>query len=628
MINPVLRQAVSERWKSMIRKWPAIVFAGLACYGLHYLDQVKQVFDEEKARPLLVDEKFKERLKTEFVTQAGNVELGNSKWNEIERFIPVSQYSTADDFINKVVARISRANETKEFVVQAQFKGCVAKALAPPVEASKSESSGSSNAVSDAEQCSTNYIAKDEEYYRDTQDKIANTYRYLKNIPLKKIGAELAGREDQQGFFEALLKPTLDDQSGLHIIYQILRVSLVVIIAFALLAVVALLLGAIMLSDGVKTVTEQATSFIGPGKGSLFPVGRAAALTVAALGLGTAVAAGVSTNNKADQALVHHGNPVPQARKTTSGIGKGGNNPSGSPTTNYDSTNTQYAYGDTNTFYDYSDSDDSAPRLALPFVVQVYPRIRVVDSGSGSDGQNTGTVALDPSLVTTMKTYLDGLTAVNRDLSLKIGSFTPPTNKDEIKVANHVTTGNSDKPLLIDLVPASTTLISTSIKDLDAKMTSVKDLITKLDDLHNINLDRPAYPSERSRIASLFRGSDRYFVSRRALDQLADLMKGFAAYFNDQKQKLNSTVVADSSKTASVQEEVKLYDDKLKADAAITEAMKWLYLRGDRPDGKEAFLAKLKVELQQTAYFQQNQSLVMARFEFWQNTILTYTRIR
>lgn len=610
----LLRQAVLERWKSMIRKWPAIVFAGLACYGLYYLDQVKQSFDEEKARPILVDEKFKERLKREFQKQGPDAV---NKWEEIQGFIHVSQYSTADDFINKVVARISRAAEPGDFVAQATFRGCVAKALAPPAGESKSENS----AAADVEKCSTEYIAQDEKSYRNTQDKIASTYHYLKNVPLKKIDAELAGRQERQGFFQALLGPTLDDQSGLHIIYQVLRISFIVIIVFALLAVVALLLRTLMLSDGVKTVTDQATSLIGPGRSPILPVGRAAVMTVATLGLGTAVAAGVAINNKADQALAQYQRPAPaEPTARVKGVYSPPESP-GKPTKHYDSTNTQYDYVYDNGIYDYSNHQQIAGSTPLPPVVKVYPQIHV-DPGSGAgDGPTTNKLVLDSNLVTNINAYLEKLTNLNSELIVKIQALTPPPAKDEIKVANHVTkdalNNDVDKALLIELQGKSTNSISTPIHDIDNTLKSLQGLITKLDDLHAINLGTPANPSERSGIGSLIHGSDRYFVSKRAVEQIADLMNGFAAYFNSQKQKSTST--GDTTKN---------FDEKLAADAAIAEAIKWLYLRGGVPVKKEEFLKRLKMELQQTSYYQQNQAMVMGRFNFWQDTILTYTRIR
>jgi len=621
----VLRQAVSQRRKSMLRRCPVIIFAGLACYGLYYLDQVKQGFDEEKARPLLVDQNFRDRLKSEIVKQKD----GSKKWKEIEDFISVNQASTADDFINKVVARISRERDAKDFVAQARFKSCVARALATPSEASEAQSS-----EQEAQNCSDTYTAADERFYREAQDKIANVYTSLKDVPLKKIGAELAGESTSKGFFQALLRPTLNDESGLHIIYQILRISLVVIIVFALLSVVSLLLITLMLGDGVKTMTEQATSFIGSGKGTLLPVGRVAALSVAALGVGTAVGAGVSNNNKADQALVQQQSALPESRRTPS-RDKAVRNPLEQPTKHHDSTNTQYDIGDTNTFYDYPDQRETSASATLPPVIQVYPRVSVVDSGSGGDlgssrnssGSSSSSVssklALDPAFVSSIQSYLQNLTNMTRDLSQKINSI--PSKTDEIKVANHVKPDNQDKALLVELEQATKTSISDSFKDLDNKMKSLKD---SLDDLHAISLGNPANPTQRSALSSLLRGPNRYFVSKRSLEQVADVMAGYAAFYNGEKKKFSSTDNMDSAQKAFAQEQVKLYDEKIAADAAILEAMKWLYVSGGSPLEKEAFLKKLKAQLQQTSYYQQNQSMVIGRFDFLRDTILTYTRIR
>lgn len=607
MRGDLLRQAVSDRWKSMKRKWPAIVFAGLACYGLYYLDQVKHGFDEEKARPLVVDEDFKLRLKNEFMKQGSR----DDEWKEVESFIHGGEYSSADDLINKSVARISRANEPYEFVAQAAFRNCVAKALAQPVEASESNRSEPPSPVSAAEKCSTDYIAADEKSYRATQDKVANVYGFLKKAPLKKIGAELAGRQERMGFFQALLRPTLDEQSGLYIIYQILRLSLVVIIVFALISIVVLLLRTLMLGDGAKTVTDQATSFIGSSRGGLAPVGKAAVITVATLGLGTAVAAGVSINNKADQALAQNQNPPSESRRTPP-EGKGTNSPSTRSTTRYDSRNTQYDYGDANNLFDYSTHQETASAATLPPVVNIYPRIKVVDSGSGKGGGPTSSnLLLDPILVTNLNSYLQSLTKTNSELVEKIKALTSSPSTDEIKVANHVTKNAlnepEDKALLVSLKGQLTDSISTSMNELNSKLKSLED------NLHALNLDKPANPSGRSPLRALIQ-PDRYFVSRRALDQIADVMNEFAAKHRQQFA---------GPDTAS-----QAVDEKLLADGAISDALKSLYLSGGSPVKREEFLNNLFAELQQTNYYKKNQPMVKGRFNFWRDTILTYTRIR
>jgi hypothetical protein len=609
MRGDLLRQAVSDRWKSMKRKWPAIVFAGLACYGLYYLDQVKHGFDEEKARPLVVDENFKLRLKNEFMKQGSR----DDEWQEVESFIHGGEYNSADDLINKSVARISRANEPYEFVAQAAFRNCVAKALAQPVEASESNRSEPPSPVSAAEKCSTDYIAADEKSYRATQDKVANVYGFLKKAPLKKIGAELAGRQERMGFFQALLRPTLDEQSGLYIIYQILRLSLVVIIVFALISIVVLLLRTLMLGDGAKTVTDQATSFIGSGRGGLAPVGKAAVITVATLGLGTAVAAGVSINNKADQALAQNQNPPAESRRTPP-EGRGTNTPSTRSTTHYDSRNTQYDYGDANNLFDYSTHQETAS-AATPSVVNIYPRIKVVDSGSGKGGgPTTGNLSLDPTLVTNLNSYLQSLTKANSDLVEKIKALTASPSTDEIKVANHVTKNAlnepEDKALLVSLKGQSTDSISTSLHDLDGKLKSLQDLITSL---NATNLDKPANPSGRSPLRALIQ-PDRYFVSRRALDQIADVMNEFGAKHRQE--------IAGPDTASQV------VDEKLLADGAISDALKSLYVSGGSPVKKKEFLNNLFAELQQTNYYKKNEQMVKGRFNFWRETILTYTRIR
>ena len=71
---------------------------------------------------------------------------------------------------------------------------------------------------------------------------------------------------------------------------------------YAFIFFVVLLLSSLMLSDGIKTVTDQATSFIGPGRGSMLT--RSAALSIAALGVGAAVGAGASPSMIGGQAAL------------------------------------------------------------------------------------------------------------------------------------------------------------------------------------------------------------------------------------------------------------------------------------------------------------------------------------
>jgi hypothetical protein len=664
---PQLGQAIYDRWQSMKRKLPMIVFAAFACYGLYYLDGVKQRFDEEKTEPILIDQTFKDRLGVEFTKRSRDEAI----WKDIEQFIAVRQYATDNDFINKVAARISRVADAKERVADTTFKECIAKSAtqyAPkaatteaakpaPTESpkpatavpTKSDTTGAAQAAGtepqpqstpaapdDRQKCADNYFASNQDAYRQAQDRIANVYSYLKPVKLKEVKTNFDKEKGQApetyGYFESALKPTFDDQSGLHIIYQTLRVSLIVLIVFAFISFVVLLLGRLMLTDGVKTVTDQATSFIGASKGAILPGAKGAALSIAAFGLGAAVVGGVPIVSSNDQAGVYDPPGQVKSRNPPPGGGKGNNGGSArSGGGIYDYGHNQYAYD--NSINDYSFPQDNSVTNnggGLPPVVSVTPNVTVVPAPD-----NESKVDVDSEFTKSITESLDSLKTANQELSKKLAAFAQPAAKEDIKVANQKETNNDkeDKPLVIK--EAEKGAISTSISPISAGLTSIKEATTTaLDDVQTTNLDEPVKPKERSTIARWFRGPDKYFVSKRSVAQLEKIRKERDVLNNAAIKRLE-LVAKDPVVTAQVktdaEQKVTELRQQLTADDLILKAVKSLYILGRKPKEAAKFYDEIHHALDEllvtSTSDSQKEAETRKRFQDWRDTILTYTRI-
>lgn len=649
--------AISQRSRSIGRKLPILIVATFACYSLSYLDYVKNRFDEGKARPLLIDENFKTRIESKVTPKEGGVKA----WRQIGNLISVNQYSTEENFINKSVDQISRAVEAQEFVAQAAFKGCVAKALLVSIPGKGSSNSSPGKGLSetqeqpgDPQKCSDDYIATHNKSYSDAQDRIASVYRYLKPLNLKEIRTTLDNEElesrgqpqvvVQENYLETSFQPILDEKTGLYVIYQIFRISCVVIIVFTLIAFGALLLRALLLTDGVRVLTEQATAVIGGSRSVVLPnIAKTAIMSVAALGVGTAVVAGVTINNKADQALAQletgaDGRDGTRSRSSLPGSGAGtraGNGPGGTTTTaHYDSTNAQYDYARSESNFFYSDNRTAENSPSLPPVVQVFPRINVEVPGA-----TRNEVGLDPDLTAKMKRYFESqiqvnkdtstelvnnmrisfesLNQANKDLSSKLAELIVPTRSNDVKVANQ----DLRTPLLIDFQAGSDNL---------------RKLNDALEDLQRLNLDTPLQPKGSPTIRGWLFGSNRYFMSKRAATQLKALIKGKGDTIRDEK------LTANAKTKQEIEEAIKDKAATLKADDLISKAMELLYINGGKPLSKKELLKQVETVLLDLVNADPNPDIdqqaldrqkaldrlkALERLKLWSDTILTYTQV-
>jgi hypothetical protein len=629
----IFRQAFSERWTSMRRKLPIIIAAAFACYGLYYLDVVKRRFDEEKSTPVLINKNTKARLEVIVVNAAGSNQAAQAAWKDIENFILVDQYTAEGDFINKIAARISADAQANEFVAHEKFKKCVADALETPNQDPKLQTP--KPAPVDASDCAKEYLGLIKDAHIRAENRIADVYRYIKPLNLRaeaKTAQLDAGLKvdppRKKGYVESSLQPILNEQSGVYIIYQILRIGLIVVIAFALISVAVLLLTTVMLSDGIKVLTDHATSFIGLGKGSIAPAAKAGVLSVAALGLGGAFVAGASTSTSASEPAAYQraGSTSKSPNATTSAQG-GSKDPARPNVTHHDGSNITYTYGDAGSIYDQSQKTTvNGETPSHPFTVKVFP-----DENTPQLIPIERAVTLDPSVTASLNMYLESLKQLNQDLSTKIAQVATPQTRDDIKVSNLLKdpAAKEKDPLLI--LDASKGPISTSIDRVESGLNPIKDLATNLDNLQVTNVDRPAEPQERSFIGRLIRGPDKYFVSKRSLDQLENLGEGRRAQYTAEIAKIDLEAAANPSAGILGKPRIEELNWKIEADRLILAAVREQYLNAYKPADSQKLYGRIKARLGdlllKSTMTKERQNDTIERLQYWRDAILIYTRI-
>jgi hypothetical protein len=102
-----------------------------------------------------------------------------------------------------------------------------------------------------------------------------------------------------------LFEPTLDEKSGLYIIYQVIWLALVGVVIFSLVFAILKVFRTVLSGSNAEVFTEQVKTLLVVNKDAPAPaLTKTALLSIAALSTATAVAAGgAAVNRKADQAL-------------------------------------------------------------------------------------------------------------------------------------------------------------------------------------------------------------------------------------------------------------------------------------------------------------------------------------
>ena len=139
------------------------------------------------------------------------------------------------------------------------------------------------------------YDARTLKLSEDSRQQIDSIYNEL-GPELPSIVLQV--QDQPQGLVNNLLRPILDDRSSLYVIFQILRITAMVLLVLSFVFVLVMALRQLPLSNGSETISEQLRGLIKGGGGQ--EIARAAVLGVATVGIGTAA---VVAGNKADRAM-------------------------------------------------------------------------------------------------------------------------------------------------------------------------------------------------------------------------------------------------------------------------------------------------------------------------------------
>jgi hypothetical protein len=139
------------------------------------------------------------------------------------------------------------------------------------------------------------YDARTLKLSEDSRQQIDSIYNEL-GPELPSIVLQV--QDQPQGLVNNLLRPILDDRSSLYVIFQILRITAMVLLVLSFVFVLVMALRQLPLANGSETISEQLRGLIKGGGGQ--EVARAAVLGIAAVGVGTAA---VVAGNKADRAM-------------------------------------------------------------------------------------------------------------------------------------------------------------------------------------------------------------------------------------------------------------------------------------------------------------------------------------
>jgi len=282
----------------LARKLPIVLISAVACYGLYYLDQVKTRFDESRNRPIIVSDDLIARVESRVLSKNGEKLLPELR-PYLHR-IYQRRFASGSDLIatldDELVAERNEKIKKAIYPEELNYRACVndtqtrwkqnnAQATVPPDAFSQCY-----------DQYWTNVNAKVEAVMTQSQAKISKFYSVISGNDLKAISDEQARAATafRRSAIEESLQPTLDERRGLYIIYQFLRIACGIVIVFSLVAAIGAMLAAFWTVDTVGTLVDKAKGLVVVGGGSASSVGKLAAMSVAALGVGTAIATGVA----------------------------------------------------------------------------------------------------------------------------------------------------------------------------------------------------------------------------------------------------------------------------------------------------------------------------------------------
>lgn len=588
-----LGKALTQRWNALKARVLLLLVLSMSCYALYRLDESKRGFDEAKGNPVLIDSGLKSKIQSY---------AGDDRWNKIKDFVPIDQQSRKDDLVNRTIERMGRDSAIEMQIATRVLNTCVDNALKAPQnqpspqgstnKSTKSSHHFGSNLGKSAKEagsqpsepkktpgeCLQEYRNIQRDIDTKAEDRIATAYEALKDIDLQKLKAGETASGDRAKYSRAT--SFLDESSDLHILYQILRIAILVLIVFALIVIFGLLLSAVMLSDGLKVFSDRTTSLIEAGRRTGLPAARVAVLSAAALGVGTAVGAGAL----APPASAEDGSG------SVAGHGPGGSpgpyKPNPNPPPRRDIWNNKYDFSIGDTTYggstyggnitNYGDDNSVHSNPAGPPKVEVYPQIELkpqinVFPKATPSPSPPGPVTLSPDLEKKVDKLLEAFGQAHTDLDKRINA----TKIENLQVSNPKKdsgdASQTKEPLLIDFLDTRN-IVREPLDLLKQQIENNRTLAQTL----------PVAPvvGRRSTLGRIFKGNDKYLLSYTAVQSITRAI-----------QTLN-----ERYKLLGLTSQDRIEEEQL--DQRIIALITIVYAKGGEPASEEEFWKRLQDELQ------------------------------
>lgn len=307
------KQARKETRERLSRKLPIVILISLACFALYHLGQYKEFFDKGKSSPIVLNGSYKEALEKHLDDEDSDEDFKILK-DDLNEMEP-RRFADGEQFITALQSQISLKKEqdikkvtqsTDASIVPFSLERLAAKLKDPGLNAldrrqAEGEYLEKSKYLSEKKYLSGDDVTAIKAAEAAAAAKLSAVSR-LKSEALEEIKPVGNEKPPLYTFFE----PVLDERRSLYVVYQIFYVTLVVILVCGLVATIGLLLRRLFFAGSADALNERAKELLTTrvAAGATPDIMRTVALSVAALGVGTAVAAaGAGINNKADRAL-------------------------------------------------------------------------------------------------------------------------------------------------------------------------------------------------------------------------------------------------------------------------------------------------------------------------------------
>lgn len=321
-------QAIIDTSTSIIKKLPIFFLAIIACWGLYILDLYKDSYDRGRESLLVVDNDYLTKLEKRLMEGKNEKEntsplakptpyVDKQLWEGkkgiksiIENTVKYQKFRNGSDIIDAIKEEISTEKDNRirnrlyaADIISKQFAASQYKASENRAKNNQADLTllwdRTDSGLQDLNEGVYKTIQQEQQDAKDKYEIIAN------NLKPQWLGREFVYDNTSSFRLYPLFEPTLNEKSGLHIIYQVLWLALVGVVIFSLVFAILKVFRTVLFGQNAEVFTEQVKELLVVNKGGTAPtMAKTALLSLAALSTATAVVAGgVAVNSKANQAL-------------------------------------------------------------------------------------------------------------------------------------------------------------------------------------------------------------------------------------------------------------------------------------------------------------------------------------